>query len=46
MKPEFETQAVWEWCQQKLMAAASDIVQAVGKKLVAVHSVVGKRGIT
>lgn len=46
MKSEFERQVVWEWHQQKLMAAASDIVQAVGKKLAAVHSVVGKRGIS
>lgn len=42
MKFEFETQFVWEWHQQKLMAAAAGIVQAVGKRLAAVHSVAGK----
>ena len=34
---------MWEWGQQKLMAAAADIVQAAGKRLAAVHSAVGKR---
>lgn len=27
-----------EWCWQKLRAAAAGIVQAVGKRLAAVHS--------
>lgn len=44
MKSEFERQFAWKWRQQKLMAAAAGTVQAVGKRLAAVHSVVGKRG--
>lgn len=44
MKSEFERQFVQEWCWQKLRAAAAGIVQAVGKRVAAVHSAVGKRG--
>lgn len=44
MKSEFERQLVQEWGWQKLRAAAAGIVQAVGKRLAAVHSVAEKRG--